>query len=71
MSEFNSLANLTIKELEKDNMLEKFIDMNEEDRAEILLAYANLAVKRFESFSNKYMNDENFAKDFRELFFQM
>lgn len=61
-NELKELAMITINELQRDKMIDKFVAANEEGRINIALAYAIAAVKRYDKFATKVRTNPGFAR---------
>lgn len=61
------LVNSVFNEIEKDGLAEHFcLVATQDERREIVCAYVERAVKKFESFSISYMTNDTKKKSFNE-----
>ncbi len=63
VEEFKSLLEITVNEIKRDNMQSKILKIkgtHPEDAAEIIAAYMESAVKRFEKFVTLFKTNHSF-----------
>ncbi len=60
-----SFAQAVIESMKADSVDDAYLAMNEEQRAELVQAYSMAAIKKMQTFTNKYFSDPQAADQFR------
>ncbi len=65
-SDLKGFAQSIINDMKKDGIVDAFLAMDEGEHSEVINAYALSAIKKMQTFTNKYFSDPKAAEHFRK-----